>query len=273
MTRQVTRHHDTTSDTKGDGPWLKFYVSLVWSDKWAELSDHGRCAWMVALAQAKTLKDEGRWASEAQFRLALGVFTDAADELLSVRVVEKDGKGIRVHDWGVYQPPSDPTHAARQRAYTARQRAAGSDASLTPLEREGEGEGTSLDVADAPSKSGAAAPPSEDTKPAMPTTDEEWVTYVVAPGRNRVSRLGDYFQARFGVPPTTEQYARMGALAKGGAGITGLMVALAEAAIRGAKGDPLDYVTTKLMRRSGDVPAHDSSPGLDRNAFATRDSA
>ena len=99
-----------------------------------------------------------------------------------------------------------------------------------------------------------------------PRTESEWLAHIVEkdptprPGKTgrllgehaeRTSRLADYFQERFGRPFDSKDGGRLAALVKGDeGGYTVVMAAIAEAAARDPKGDPIDYITSILQRRA-----------------------
>jgi hypothetical protein len=99
-----------------------------------------------------------------------------------------------------------------------------------------------------------------------PRSEADWLAFIVEkdpaprPGKTgkllsthaeRIARLADYFQERFGRAFDPKDGGRLAALVKGDeGGYTAVMGAIAEAAARDPKGDPIDYITTILKRRA-----------------------
>jgi hypothetical protein len=97
-------------------------------------------------------------------------------------------------------------------------------------------------------------------------TESEWLGFIVErdpaprPGKTgrplsvnaeRISRLADYYEERFGAKFDARDGARLAALVKDTeGGYTAVMAAISEAAARDPKGDPLAYVQSILQRRN-----------------------
>jgi len=96
--------------------------------------------------------------------------------------------------------------------------------------------------------------------------EADWLSFIVEkdpaprPGKTgkllslhaeRIARLADYFQERFGRAFDPRDGGRLAALVKDDeGGYTAVMGAIAEAAARDPKGDAIDYITTILKRRA-----------------------
>lgn len=121
---------------------------------------------------------------------------------------------------------------------------------------------TAPDVANAPSGAGALA---AFAAPGATRSDRQWVEYVVEHGvgsRGRMTRLAEFYAARFGRPFPEDSFPRLAKAVKVHAGgLPGLMADLSEAALRGVAGDPLDWVAGK-MRRSYGESRRPASAGL-----------
>lgn len=260
--------------------WLRLDAALPTNPKWVTLSDHAKVAYITALCVAKQRNDP-TFASGKHLAVCIYGYADALDELTEVGLIEvTEEGGFILHDWSDYQTTMpDPVAAGKARAASAG-RAAGrftsgrapADTSGTPAvplveatsETETETETTSVGSSLRSSPTATAAPP---------RSDSEWVEYVVAPKANRAGRLSEYWAERFGAPLGQPGVARLAGLLKehpGGA--EGLMADIAATALRGAKGDPLDFITAKMGRRSGNAgrptPANAGlSGGTDRDAY------
>ena len=107
--------------------WLK-----VWANAWQHpklalrlTSDSERWAWLVVLSVAKTLDSNGRFESEAHFRLLVPAeYAKHLPRLLAVGLIDEAADGsLTLHDFEDRQAPADSTAAKRSRDYRQRRKA------------------------------------------------------------------------------------------------------------------------------------------------------
>ncbi|MBA3875624.1 MAG: hypothetical protein C0498_01585 [Anaerolinea sp.] len=95
--------------------------------------------------------------------------------------------------------------------------------------------------------------------------DRQWVEYVVEHGvssRDRLTRVAEFYAARFGRPLPPDRFPRLAkAVTAHPGGLPGLMADLSEAALRGVAGDPLDWIAGKLRRSGGRQAQGITQPG------------
>ncbi len=102
------------------GLWIKWEVNAHKDEAISQISDTAFRAFIVAIAEAKQLRNGGQFKSVEHLRHCIGArLGRAIPQLLAAGLLSKTGEGaVLISNYARYQV--DPTSAKRQRDYLAR---------------------------------------------------------------------------------------------------------------------------------------------------------